>query len=284
VEIHEFWRIVDRARDDAGVTTGPFDEDEVTEALVTRLTALSREEILDFDDVFDDVIERLDTPKVALACELITGYISDDSFSSFRAGLVGLGRRTVEQIIADPDFLAEHPVIIDIAEGRCERMMLDSEGLLFAASSAYARISDGDEDAFWEALDARREATGSGEVPRREREPRPDDVEPISERLPRLWALLPPGRWASETEPVKAAPQPDPHERCPLCGGALPAQSVGSSSRRDDGTIHTREYRRCLECSRVVERTKHTDSWDGWRETNPAELDQSSGVRMLLDL
>src|SRR5262245_52406923 len=137
----EFWLIVERAREDAGATTGPFDDAAVADALVARLTTLSPDEIIDFDDVLDDVMARLDTWPVAVACRLITGYISDDSFSSFRAGLVGLGRRTVEQIYADPDSLAGHPVVIDIAEGRCHRMSLDNEDLLFAASSAYARLS-----------------------------------------------------------------------------------------------------------------------------------------------
>lgn len=284
VEIDEFWQIVDQARDDAGVTTGPFDDAAVAEALVARLMVLSRDEILDFDDLLSDVIARLDSWKVAVACQLITGYISDDFFSSFRAGLVGLGRRTVEQIFADPDSLAGHPVIVDIAEGRCERMSLDSEGLLFAASSAYARISDGDDDAFWQALDARQGAVGSGEVLRRDWEPGADDAERVPERLPRLSALLTPGRWASEPKPAKPVPQADPHERCPLCCGALPAQSVGSSSRREDGTILTREFRQCLDCSRVVERTKRFDSWDVWRETDPIELDHLVSVRILLSL
>jgi predicted nucleic acid-binding Zn ribbon protein len=272
---------VDQARDDAGATTGPFDDAAVADALVARLTALSRDEILDFDDLLGDVIARLDTWKVAVACQLITGYISDDSFSSFRAGLVGLGRRTVEQIFADPDSLAEHPVVIDIAEGRCNRWSLDNEDLLFAASSAYTQLSDGDDDAFWKAAYARQEAVGSGEVVRRDWEPGADDAERVPERLPRLSALLPPGRWASEPKPAKAVPQADPHERCPLCGSALPTHSAGSSSRREDGTILTREFRRCLDCSRVVERTKRGDSWDAWREMDPAELDDLIVVRLL---
>jgi hypothetical protein len=213
MEIHEFWRIVDQARDDAGVTADPFDEAEVAEALVARLTALSLKDILDFDDLLGDVIGRLDTRRVALACQLITGFLSDDLFSSFRAGLVGLGHRTVEQIIADPDSLAEHPVVIDIAQGRCERMSLDGENLLFAASSAYARLSDGDEDAFWNAVDTRREAMGSGDALRPEGESGADDAEPFFEGLPRLSALLPPGRWASESQPVRAAPQAMPAVR-----------------------------------------------------------------------
>lgn len=283
MEIHEFWRIVDQARDDSGVTAGPFDEVEVAEALVARLMMLSPNEILDFDDLLGDVIGRLDTQRVALACQLITGFLSDDLFSSFRAGLVGLGRQTVEQIIADPDSLAEHPVVIDIAEGRCERMLLDSESLLFAASSAYARISDGDEDAFWHAVDTRREAVGSGGLLQPEGEAGADDAEPVREGLPRLSALLPPGHWASGSQPARAAPQADPDERCPLCSGALRAQSVGSSSRREDGTFLTREFRRCLGCSRVLERTKHADNWEGWRESDPVELDHLVGIRFLLN-
>lgn len=194
MEIQEFWRIVETAREDSGVTVGLFDEATVAEALVVRLAVLPPGEILDFDDLLGDVIGRLDTRGVALACRIITGFLSDDLFSSFRAGLVGLGRRAVEQILADPDSLADHPAVIDIAEGRSERMSLDSEDLLFAASSAYARISDGDDEAFWHAADARDRALGSGDVPRPEGES--GDAESCSPFLPRLSALLPPERWA----------------------------------------------------------------------------------------
>jgi hypothetical protein len=83
---------------------------------------------------------------------------------------------------------------------------------------------------------------------------------------------------------VQAAPQADPHERCPLCAGALAAQSVGSNSRGEDGVIRNREFRRCLDCSRVVERAKHADGWDGWRELDPVELDHLGTVRFLLRL
>ncbi|MEU4160563.1 hypothetical protein [Actinoplanes sp. NPDC026670] len=48
VEIHEFWRIVEQARDDSGVTTGLFDEAAVAEALVVRLAVLPPDEILDW--------------------------------------------------------------------------------------------------------------------------------------------------------------------------------------------------------------------------------------------
>ncbi|BEL05552.1 hypothetical protein Q0Z83_037430 [Actinoplanes sichuanensis] len=280
MEIHEFWRIVDAARDDAGATTDRFDEAAVAEALIARLAVLSPEEILEFDDHLDDVIGRLDTRRVAFACQLITGYLSDDLFSSFRAGLVGLGRRTVEQIIADPDCLAEHPVVIAIAEGRGDRFSLDSEDLLFAASSAYTQISGGDDCAFWDASDARRKAMAADDAPRPDGD---SDAGPVSPSLPRLLTLLPLGRWASEPKPVKAPPAPDPHERCPLCGGALPVQSVGSSSRRDDDTIHTREFRRCMDCARVVERTRQADGGDAWRETDPTELDQMVSIRIMLD-
>jgi hypothetical protein len=280
VRIDEFWSIVEQARADARITMERFEADAVGDALVARLTALSLDEILDFDGCFDEVIGPLDTREVELACNLITGYLSDDSFTSFTAGLVALGREAVEQITSDPDSLAGHAVVTAIAEGRLDRFALDSEGMLFAALNAYTELSDGDDDTFWYAVSARREAAGPPEpVSRPAREP--EDADTVLARIPRLTALFPVGRWADD-EPELPTPEPDPHEGCPVCRGALATHTAGSSSREPDGSFRVLEFRRCLSCWRIVSRGRQGEIWGRWGEADPADVDVS--VRVGFDL
>lgn len=275
MQLDEFWQIVEQARADAGATTGAFDDTAVAEALVARLTELSRDAILDFDAHLGNVSERLDTRELAMACAVITGYLSDDSFSSFRAGLIGLGRATVEHIIADPDSLADHPVVIDIADGRLNRMVLDSEELLFAASTAYTELSDGDEDAFWKAALAR-EASADPDDDEADREPRLYDQDQGATLLPRLSALMATATPRTESAPDEdeTEPQTDPDDRCLVCGSVLhaPRKDFGrpsSISFPENAPPITREYLACMRCRRVMVRTKETDGWGAWGVLDP---------------
>lgn len=49
--------------------------------------------------------------------------------------------------MADPDALADHPLVRAIAAGQVDRFTLHGEGVQFAVSQAYERITD-DADAF----------------------------------------------------------------------------------------------------------------------------------------
>ncbi len=76
------------------------------------------------------------------------GGCSDDGFDYFRGWLVAQGRTVWERALADPDSLADAGV-----DPRDD--MVECEDVLAAASRAYAAAT-GDEEAFWEALDAAR--------------------------------------------------------------------------------------------------------------------------------
>ena len=123
------------------------------------------------------------------------GYISDDTFADFKAGLVGLGREAFEQVVADADALADHPMVQAIAAGQVDRFALAAEAILLAASYAFEQHSDGDADAFWEALEAQPdEPDGEEEPPAGEqwsgRFGSADDAAQIPLRLPRLLTVL----------------------------------------------------------------------------------------------
>lgn len=112
------------------------------------------------------------------------GGCSDDSFSDFRAGLIAQGRDWYQKAAASPDSLADHPAVAGAA-GRPWDSPLFYEQVNYAASYAFQRLSD-DEDAFWDALEARerpdRSSADMGE------DFDFDDDQEMRRRLPRLSA------------------------------------------------------------------------------------------------
>lgn len=93
--------------------------------------------------------------------------------------------------MADPDALADHPIVRLIAAGRIDRFTLAGEAIQFAASQAYERHTD-DADEFWEALDDQ-PATSGEDTPGEPWSGRfggPEDTAQIPLRLPRLHALF----------------------------------------------------------------------------------------------
>jgi hypothetical protein len=131
--------------------------DPVATALYALLTKLPAAEIGAFDNVFEDVRAGADRRTLANAALLIEhGFLGDDSFDDFRAGLVALGRKTFETAVANPDTLADHPVVKEIAGARDPRW-LGREDLLFVASHAYATVTGEPEITFFEFAEALRE-------------------------------------------------------------------------------------------------------------------------------
>jgi Protein of unknown function (DUF4240) len=130
-----------------------------------------------------------------VAAYVIWGYISDDSFSDFKAGLVGLGREAFEQAVADADTLANHPIVQAIAAGQVDRFALSAEAIQFAAPMRFEQHS-GDADALWEALETQPDEPDGEEEPAAGEQwsggfGSAEDAAQIPLRLPRLLALFP---------------------------------------------------------------------------------------------
>jgi hypothetical protein len=116
------------------------------------------------------------------AAFVIWDYISDDGFSDFTSGLLGLGRESFDEVVADPDALAGHPMVRAIAAG--------GEAITFAAATAYERVT-GDAEGFWDAGDGRPdEKPLAPGPPWSGRFGSPDDAAQIPVRLPRLHRLF----------------------------------------------------------------------------------------------
>ncbi|MGM7422674.1 DUF4240 domain-containing protein [Cellulosimicrobium sp. CpK407] len=184
-----FWEIVDAARDRAGA--GADDrgaEDDplpgaLTDLLVERLTA---DEMLAFVDVAGDVSDDAYAWPLWGAAYLVEGGCSDDGFMDFRDGLVLAGRAAFERAVADPDSLADHPVVAAMSRGGSA--WFGYESLDSLVGDAWSRATGEDDEAYYAA----RERTSSG--PARS-EPAGeqwdfDDDEENARRLPRLTALF----------------------------------------------------------------------------------------------
>ena len=183
----EFWQLVDEARRD--VPESNHLGDDIATNLVNRLATATTTEILDFNHWFEHALGRAFQWNLWAAAELIWGWTSDDTFSGFRAGLVGLGREAFERVVADPDSLADHPLVQRIARGEVTTEILYMEALENVASEAYERVT-GDEDGFWDAADQHDPPDSDDEGSPGERFDLSDPAE-VRRRLPRLVALFP---------------------------------------------------------------------------------------------
>jgi hypothetical protein len=196
VEQSEFWMLIEQARADASGDNGTWPSAAaIGAALAGRLEQLPPERIVRFHHSYLRTASRAHQWAVCASAFVIWNYISDDSFSDFKAGLVGLGQETFEQVVADPDVLASHPMVQGIAAGHVDRFALAGEAIQFAAAGAYERGTD-DADAFWEALDSQPAEAADGEdrpaEPWSGRFSSPEDAARIQLRLPRLHALFAP--------------------------------------------------------------------------------------------
>ncbi|CAG6398662.1 DUF4240 domain-containing protein [Actinacidiphila cocklensis] len=142
MDIDGFWNVVGVARAESSSPHGKA----FAEALVDQLAGLSQEEILGYQERFDEVHGAVYRWDVWAAAYLIGGGCSDDSFMDFRAGLVALGRDWYELVAARPDDLADHPAVIEAA-ARGDDYVIFAEDVNYAANYAFERLT-GDADAF----------------------------------------------------------------------------------------------------------------------------------------
>jgi TATA-binding protein-associated factor Taf7 len=165
--------------------------DPVALALLELLTQLPAEEIAAFDNIFEEQRFRAENDDIANAAVLIEhGFLGDDSFDDFRAGLVALGRSTFEAALADPDTLADHPLVREIAAANDPRW-LGREDMLFVASHAYSAVTGEDEVTFYDFAEGLR---GDEEEPDEDDQEVDEwsvtDEEETRRRLPQLAELF----------------------------------------------------------------------------------------------
>ncbi|MDX3524713.1 DUF4240 domain-containing protein [Streptomyces scabiei] len=122
MNITDFWSLIDAARE-AAAPSASDPSKAIASALVDRLATTSKQSVLEFEELFEQLHDALCRWDVWAAAYLIGGGCSDDSFMDFRAGLIAQGRDWYERTAALPDALADHPdVIAAAAQGSDEAL------------------------------------------------------------------------------------------------------------------------------------------------------------------
>ena len=122
----QFWRLVEDAKEESG-----GDCEEQAELLGKVLAKLPTEEIIAFDRIMDELRDEAYRWDLWGAAYLINGGASDDGFEYFRCWLIAQGQVIFEEVVQDPDSLA------DVIESDSDA--LDCEALLYVGMTAYKK-------------------------------------------------------------------------------------------------------------------------------------------------
>ncbi|NEA64596.1 DUF4240 domain-containing protein [Streptomyces sp. SID12488] len=127
----QFWQLIESARSQA---PNPDDGEAVARQAASLLATQPAEEIIAAQQVLWDLMADSYTNPLWAAAYVINGGCSDDAFDYFRGWLIVQGRETFERMIADPDALAELPVVRASAAAGS---VLDCEDVLGIAWTAH---------------------------------------------------------------------------------------------------------------------------------------------------
>ncbi|MEU3555659.1 DUF4240 domain-containing protein [Streptomyces fragilis] len=104
----QFWQLIETARQQA---SDPDDGDEVARRATSQLATHPAEEIVAAQRALWELMAASYTNPLWAAAYVINGGCSDDGFDYFRGWLITQGREVFERTLADPDALAELPVV-----------------------------------------------------------------------------------------------------------------------------------------------------------------------------
>lgn len=191
MDLDAWWDVIETARKRAGDRAddrGPAG-DPLVGHVIDLLARREPEEIVAFDRTLGEVTATAYRYPLWNAAYLIEGGCGDDGFMDFRAGLVLQGRERFTRAVADPDSLADVPIVVRMA--RDDDGWIGCEPFNYAAGEAYERRT-GRSDAFQAAMEA---ALGERDIPDGPLRAAGDNWDPEDEaetrrRLPRLSALF----------------------------------------------------------------------------------------------
>jgi hypothetical protein len=98
MDITEFWNLIEKTREAAN-----GDARKQSDLLTEELTKLPPEEIISFDQIFDDLKDKAYIGNLWDAAFIIMHYCSDSCFEEFREWLIGRGKDAYEKAIEDPE-------------------------------------------------------------------------------------------------------------------------------------------------------------------------------------
>ncbi|MFC8406814.1 DUF4240 domain-containing protein [Streptomyces griseoincarnatus] len=170
-----FWQIIEAARDR---TPAPDDAEDVARRAASHLAAHPVEEIVAAQQTLWGLMADSYTNPLWAAAYVINGGCSDDGFDYFRGWLIAQGREIFERAVADPDALAELPVVrASAADGHD----LECEEVLSIVRNAHLQATGGElPDGGWTIRYPELDRSWSFDF---------DDHREMTRRLPRLAAL-----------------------------------------------------------------------------------------------
>lgn len=124
---NEFWDLIESARRE---TDG--DDDALANVLISRITSRSLVEIIEFDQCFHSLSNRVYTSHLWCTAYVACGGCSDDGFEYFRAWLIGRGKKTFYAALENPESL-----IVELDQLKQNEGTPENEMLLYVARSAY---------------------------------------------------------------------------------------------------------------------------------------------------
>lgn len=176
MNIDQFWGIIDKGKS----STEP-------EAVVAaELKNLPREEIVSYQEHFDDLFGKAYSWDLWGAAYIIEGGCSDDGFMDFRYGLISKGREVYEAALANPDSLAT------LETGDADDVEIGNELFGYVAMEVYEEKTGGSMP---------RNGSLHSEDPRGEQWDF-DDGEENARRLPNLYAKY--SKFYASEEAVKS--------------------------------------------------------------------------------
>jgi hypothetical protein len=107
VDLDGFWALVAATRPAASTEDPVTAVEEQVGALRRQLSALSDADVAAYRTLLHEQLAQANDWRLWAAGYLAAGGMSDDSFDYFRLWLVHQGRESFEQVLADPDRLAE---------------------------------------------------------------------------------------------------------------------------------------------------------------------------------
>ncbi|MYW62487.1 DUF4240 domain-containing protein [Streptomyces sp. SID8379] len=133
-----FWQLIDQAR---RLAADPADAGAVATHATTLLADHQPAQILQAEQILWDLMAASYLAPLWAAAYQINGGCSDDGFDYFRGWLIAQGRATFEQVINDPDSLADLPAVKQAAAKGWD---LEGEAILPIVWNAY-RAATGSE-------------------------------------------------------------------------------------------------------------------------------------------
>ena len=135
MDMQQFWKLIEDARRQV---PDPADGEEVAARATALLSAYPPEEIAAAGQVLRELMAGSYRTLLWAAAYVINGGCSNDGFDYFRGWLIVQGREVFEHVVADPDALADLPVIRAQALGAA---YLECEDTLYIAARAHRAVT-----------------------------------------------------------------------------------------------------------------------------------------------